>query len=465
MRAGLWEQSIQIIVTAKRVPDDDVRRSFSPMVRVRRRVGDRSVEAEHLPRLHQRRRRPYPLRSQQVEPAELLVGTIEADGTPPWKLGVTGPEGLRCQFRRIHRERRILTLSRLWIERSTYSCSSASRTARVAATQAPSARAARSHPLMLPENMTGMERTIYTSDHKDFSESFAAFLRAHIAPHYPQWEADGIVPRDVFTEIGRGGFSAFAVDEQYGGAGVGDFRFNAILAETAFELDLAGFIAGLTLHNDICLPYFVNYCNDEQRRRWLPGIANGQYLTAIAMTEPGPGSDLAGHRDRCRPLRRWLCNQRRQDFHHQRHQLGTGDHSGTHRSGVIRTRDLAWLSSSEGWRALSGAQPGEGWHSMRPDTAEMFFNDVQVPRENLLGEEGMGFRYLTANLPQERLSISISAVAMARRVLDYTLAYVQDPQCVRQADRQLPEQPFRARRLGDRARHRELSTSIAASSL
>ncbi|MCL2418213.1 MAG: acyl-CoA dehydrogenase family protein [Conexibacteraceae bacterium] len=269
-----------------------------------------------------------------------------------------------------------------------------------------------------------MERTLYEAEHKDFGESFQAFLTRNAADSYEQWERDGIVPREFFTEAGRQGFLALEVDERYGGAGVRDFRFNAMLHEVGFGMDLTGAVGGITLHNDICLPYFVSYCNEEQSERWLPGVTNGDYLTAVAMTEPGAGSDLAGISTRAVRVDGGYVVNGAKTF------ITNGINSDLVIT-VVRTNPddrHGGLSLLIVERGMEGFERGRnlekvGLHSA--DTAEMFFEDVFVPESNLLGEEGMGFRYLTSNLPQERLSVAITAVVMARTALAHTLEYVK----------------------------------------
>jgi alkylation response protein AidB-like acyl-CoA dehydrogenase len=269
-----------------------------------------------------------------------------------------------------------------------------------------------------------MDRTLYSSEHRDFGESFRAFLSRHAAAGYEQWERDGIVPREFFTQAGRDGFLALEVEEAYGGAGVQDFRFNAMLHEVGFGMDLAGAVGGITLHNDICLPYFTAYCTEAQRERWLPGIADGTYLTAVAMTEPGAGSDLAGIATRAARVEGgWVVNGAKTFI--------TNGINSDLVIAVVRTNledrhgGLSLLVIERGMEGFERGRNLEkvGLHSA--DTAELFFNDVFVPEENLLGEEGMGFRYLTSNLPQERLSVAISGIVMARRALEHTLEYVK----------------------------------------
>src|SRR5262249_29933052 len=129
--------------------------------------------------------------------------------------------------------------------------------------------------------------------HEDFRSSVRAFLEKEVLPHQEAWESGGIVSRELFTTAGAAGFLGMAIPEELGGGGVADFRFNAVLGEEVMSAGAAAAGLGLPLHNDICLPYFLDLATDEQRRRWLPGIASGELITALAMTEPGMGSDLA----------------------------------------------------------------------------------------------------------------------------------------------------------------------------
>ncbi|HEX3801518.1 MAG TPA: acyl-CoA dehydrogenase family protein [Solirubrobacteraceae bacterium] len=269
-----------------------------------------------------------------------------------------------------------------------------------------------------------MERVLYSSEHKDFGESFQAFLTDYAAAQYAQWERDEIVPHEFFTEAGRRGFMAFEADEQYGGVGIRDFRFNSMLADVGYGMGLAGAVGGITLHNDVCLPYFTLYCNEEQRERWLPGIVNGDYLAAVAMTEPGAGSDLAGIATRAVKTEGGYVINGAKTF------ITNGINSDLVIT-VVRTDasdrhgGLSLLIVERGTDGFARGRNLQkvGLHSA--DTAELFFEDVFVPDENLLGEEGMGFRYLTANLPQERLSVAMCAMAVARTVLAQTLDYVK----------------------------------------
>ena len=277
-----------------------------------------------------------------------------------------------------------------------------------------------------------MRRTLFESEHEAFRDSVRRFLEKEVVPHHERWEADGIVPRELFTAAGNHGFLGMSVPEEFGGGGVDDFRFNTVLGEEVMRCGAAAAGLGLTLHNDICLPYFLRYCTGEQRRRWLPGIASGDLITAIAMTEPGAGSDLASMRTTAiRDGETYLVNGSK-----------TFITNGINADLVITAvktdphRRHAGMSLLVLERGMAGFERGRnlaklGQHAQ--DTAELSFTDVAVPAANLLGEEGQGFRYLVSNLPQERLSIAIGAVAAAAVALEWTLDYVKERMAFGQA--------------------------------
>jgi alkylation response protein AidB-like acyl-CoA dehydrogenase len=269
-----------------------------------------------------------------------------------------------------------------------------------------------------------MDRKHFDADHIAFAQAFRAFLDKHIVPEYLNWERAGITPREVFAQAGRGGFLGMQVPAEFGGGGVADFRFNQALGEQIALAGVTGSGLGITLHNDTCLPYFLTYCNDEQKQRWLPGIASGDLITAVAMTEPGAGSDLSGIRSAAR----------RDGDHYVVNGAKTFITNGINadlvitvvRTGADRHHGLSLLILERG---MDGFERGRnldklGLHSQ--DTAELSFADVRVPVANLLGEEGSGFVQLTQKLPQERTSIAVSAVAEARGAFEETLRYVQD---------------------------------------
>lgn len=268
-------------------------------------------------------------------------------------------------------------------------------------------------------------RDLFTEEHEAFRESFASFVAKELSPHYLDWEKAGIAPRNIFAAAGQYGFVGMAVPEQYGGGGTKDFRFNAVIAEELAAAGVSGAGLGITLHNDITTPYFVEYCNDEQAQRWLPGIASGELITAIAMTEPGTGSDLAsisttavrdGDQYVLNGSKTFITNGINSDLvivacktdPSQRH---------TGMSLLVVERGMPGFERGRNLEKI-------GMHSQ--DTAELFFNDVRVPVANRLGDEGKAFHYLTSNLAQERLSIAITGVAAARAALDWTVEYVKE---------------------------------------
>jgi alkylation response protein AidB-like acyl-CoA dehydrogenase len=272
-----------------------------------------------------------------------------------------------------------------------------------------------------------MRRTLFESEHVDYRESVRRFVAEEITPHHEQWERDQIVPRELFTAAAEKGMLAMQVPEEFGGPGVQDFRFNQILSEEISLAGVAGSGLGVTLHNDICLPYFLAFANDEQRERWLPGIGDGSLITALAMTEPEIGSDLASLRTsalRTEDGDAYVVNGSK-----------TFITNGINADLVIcaaktdPSQRHAGISLLIIERGMEGFDRGRNLHKVgmhAQDTAELFFNDVHVPAENLLGEEGKGFRYMTSNLAQERLSIAIAGVAAARAALNWTLDYVKE---------------------------------------
>jgi alkylation response protein AidB-like acyl-CoA dehydrogenase len=269
-----------------------------------------------------------------------------------------------------------------------------------------------------------MQRTLFENEHEQFRASFRRWLDKEVVPHHLEWEEAGIVPREVFQAAGMHGFLGMAVPEEYGGGGVEDFRYNLVIGEEVQATGVNAAGLGLTLHNDICLPYFLRYCTDEQRQRWLPGIASGELITAIAMTEPGIGSDLAS----------MTTTALRDGDHYIVNGAKTFITNGINADLVITavktdpSQRHAGMSLLIVERGMAGFERGRnldklGMHAQ--DTAELFFTDVAVPVSNRLGDEGQGFVQLVSNLPQERLSIGAAGIAAARAALGWTLDYVK----------------------------------------
>ncbi len=272
-----------------------------------------------------------------------------------------------------------------------------------------------------------MDRKHYDDEHRAFAEAFRAFADKTVVPNYLDYERAGITPREVFVEAGKGGFLGMAIPEQYGGGGVDDFRFNQAMDEQIAAAGIGGTGLGMSLHNDICLPYFLGYTTDEQKQRWLPGVASGELITAVAMTEPGAGSDLAGIRSTAKRdgdhyvvngTKMFITNGINADLVITA--VKTGADQQDRRGGMSLLVIERGMPGFERGRNLEKL----GMHSQ--DTAELSFTDVRVPVENLLGEEGEGFAYLTEKLPQERMSIAIAGVAEADAAFQETLQYVKD---------------------------------------
>ena len=270
-----------------------------------------------------------------------------------------------------------------------------------------------------------MRRTLFTEEHDLFRDAIRQFIEREIAPYYEEWEHAGITPRELFEKAGANGFLGMDVPEQYGGGGAPDFRYNMALNE---ELVKAGFNAsgvGLTLHNDICVPYFLTLGTEEQKQKWLPGICSGELITAIAMTEPGIGSDLASmSTSAIKDGDSYIVNGSK-----------TFITNGINADLVITAVKTDPTQKHKGMslvvieRGMEGFERGRnldkiGMHSQ--DTAELFFNDVRVPAENLLGVEGNGFLHLVDKLAQERMNIAISSVAAAEAAFQWTLDYVKE---------------------------------------
>jgi alkylation response protein AidB-like acyl-CoA dehydrogenase len=268
-----------------------------------------------------------------------------------------------------------------------------------------------------------MRRTIFEPEHDTLREVVRDFVADHVLDRLDDMDAKGMVDRQLFTDAGALGLLGFSVPEAHGGAGVDDFRFNAVITEEFARAGANAVGLSFSLINDIVLPYLLDLADDDQQARWLPGIATGDTVLAIAMTEPGAGSDLAGITTRAA----------RDGDHYVVNGSKTFISNGQHADLVVtvcRTDDdrhggLTLL-------VIDGDTPGFsrgrnlhklGLHAQ--DTSELVFTNARVPVANRLGSEGTGFRALVSHLPQERLAIAVSAVAAAEGALQRTLAYVK----------------------------------------
>jgi alkylation response protein AidB-like acyl-CoA dehydrogenase len=271
--------------------------------------------------------------------------------------------------------------------------------------------------------VTGMGREIFTAEHEAFRDMVRAFIAREVAPHHDQWERDGVVSRDVWRAAGRAGLLGIAADEKYGGGGNTDFRYYAIMNEEFSRTGAHG--PGFLVHNEMIGPYFDRLCTPQQRERWLPGYCGGELITAIAMSEPGAGSDLQGIRTTAVPSGSDFILNGQKTF------ISNGqlcdlvivvvrtDPDAGHRgiSLLVVENDMPGFTRGRNLEKM-------GMHAQ--DTSELFFTDVRVPRSNVLGELGGGFAALMRNLPRERVTIGITALAIAAQAFDDTLAYCKE---------------------------------------
>ena len=270
-----------------------------------------------------------------------------------------------------------------------------------------------------------LPRNIYTEEHNMFASSFRDFIKKEIEPHHAQWEKDHMVSRESWAKLGEAGYLCPQVEEQYGGLGIKDFRYNAIIIEELGKLGLAAETVGYSLHSDIVCPYIEHYGNEATKKKWLPKMVSGEAISAIAMTEPGAGSDLQGMRTSA---------------------VDKGDHYLVNGSKTFITngylsdiavvavktdptlgaKGISLLLLETGMKGYSKGKPFEkiGLHAQ--DTCELFFENVEVPKENLIGKVGEGFKYLMTELAQERLVVGLGAMAGAEGVLAHTVKYTKE---------------------------------------
>ncbi|SDW51183.1 acyl-CoA dehydrogenase [Marininema mesophilum] len=267
-----------------------------------------------------------------------------------------------------------------------------------------------------------MERGLFTQEHQILRQAFRRFLEREAVPYMDEWEANRLIPREFWQKLGEEGYLCPSVEEKYGGMGA-DFAFSVVIQE---ELEkVASGLMGVGLHSDIVVPYIERYATEEQKERWLPGCLTGETITAVAMTEPGTGSDLAAI----------TTTAKREGDHYLLNGQKTFISNGIHADLIIVAckTDLSAEPAHHGVSLLivekdtPGFSRGRkldkiGLHSQ--DTAELIFEDCQVPATNLLGQEGAGFRYLMQQLQQERLVVAITAQVAAEEMFRMTAEYV-----------------------------------------
>ncbi|WP_405442840.1 acyl-CoA dehydrogenase family protein [Streptomyces niveus] len=273
-----------------------------------------------------------------------------------------------------------------------------------------------------------MRRSVYNEDHEAFRETLRAFIEAEVVPVYDEWYAEGLVPREFYYKLGELGIFGIEVPEEFGGAGEESFKFQAIVSEECARAGVS--FGGSGVHVALCLPYVKAYATDEQKKRWLPGFVTGESMYAIAMTEPGTGSDLAGMKT--------TAKLSADGTHYVLNGAKTFITGGVHADRVIvcaRTAPPSPEDRRHGISLFVVDTKSEGYAVGRKldklglkssDTAELSFSDVKVPVGDLLGEENKGFSYLGQNLPQERLGIAVGAYAQASAAIRFAQNYVQE---------------------------------------
>jgi alkylation response protein AidB-like acyl-CoA dehydrogenase len=267
-----------------------------------------------------------------------------------------------------------------------------------------------------------MQRTLFDEDHEAYRATVREFVAREVTPHHERWEADRWIERDVFVAAAKAGVYALQIPEAYGGAGENDYRYRVVAAEEIARAHATSFGVTASLQDDLVLHYLLDLTDDEQKERFLPGFARGEVIGALAMTEPGAGSDLRGLRTSAvRDGEAYVLNGAK-----------TFISSGVMADVVIVAAQTDPAAGSRGLSLFLVERDMPGFESGRKldkiglpaqDTAELSFTDVRVPQANVLGEIGMGLPYLMSHLPRERLGVSLQAITAARAVLDDTLAY------------------------------------------
>ena len=269
-----------------------------------------------------------------------------------------------------------------------------------------------------------LERNIYSEEHEIFRDAFKKFIEKEVLPHREEWEKDGMVSREIYKKCGDQGFLCPWVDEKYGGSGA-DFYYSAVIAEEIARAGESGF--AINLHSDIVVPYIESFGNEEQKMKWLPGCVSGDHITAVAMTEPNTGSDLAAMRATAkRDGDEWVINGQKTFI----------TNGWIHDLLVVACRTESAKGEGHGGFSLFVVEDGTpGYTKLRKldkigmkaqDTSELLFEDCRIPASNILGEEGKGFYYLMEKLQQERLMVAIGSVAAAEAALDMTIDYARE---------------------------------------
>jgi long-chain-acyl-CoA dehydrogenase len=269
-----------------------------------------------------------------------------------------------------------------------------------------------------------MRRTIYDEDHEAFRESVREFLQRQVVPHLEEHQADHAIPREFWIEAGKQGFLGLEIPEEYGGSAAGDYRFNAVLTEELAKVNMA-LPSCVGIHADICAPYLVHLTTEEQKQRWLPGFCTGEILTAIGMTEPGGGSDLAALKTTAvRDGDGFVLNGSKTFI--------TNGYSAdlviiaARTSPEKKARGITLFGVETDKPGFSRGRKLDKVGQDESDTAELFLEDVRVSADDVIGELDQGFIHMMTWLPQERLGSAVTNLAHARQILEETLDYVKE---------------------------------------
>jgi alkylation response protein AidB-like acyl-CoA dehydrogenase len=269
-----------------------------------------------------------------------------------------------------------------------------------------------------------VRRALYGPDHEAYRDTVREFLAREVVPHQHEWDHNHLIDREVFARAAKAGIYALEIDERYGGAGEHDYRYRMVVCEEIAKVNALSFGLTVSLQDDLVLHYLLDLTNEEQKQRWLPGIASGQLIGALAMTEPGAGSDLRGIRTSARrDGDRWILNGQK-----------TFISSGLMADLVVVAARTDQEGGSRGFSLFVVERDTPGFRRGRQldkiglpgqDTAELFFDDAAVPAENLLGDQGRGLQYLMSHLPRERLGVTAQAIATTRAIFGQTVEYCQ----------------------------------------
>lgn len=268
-----------------------------------------------------------------------------------------------------------------------------------------------------------MRPEMLEEEHLMFRDAFRKFVQQEISPYHEQWEQDRVVSREVWRKAGEAGFLCMDIPEEYGGIGEKDYRYSAIITEELARAGASG--VGISIHTDMVVPYITRFGTEEQKQRWLPKMTTGEWIGAIAMTEPNTGSDLSavetlaileGDHYILNGQKTFISNGLLNDFVVVA--AKTNPEEGAHGISLFVVE-----------RGMEGYERGRnlekiGLHAQ--DTAELFFRDVKLPVDNLLGQEGQGFIYLMQGLPRERLSMAVGGIASAEAALEETISYCKE---------------------------------------